>query len=138
MIEIAISTIVTILITYYICKSINAGFDSKENSLIEKEKQIYEEVENLKNERKSSKRELTNVKEQFKNFYSEQTEKKKKEVHTIEDWLLENTGVDVHKLSVAKEYAKSKNMHLLSALLTLNIISVDQYELAKKIEPTLS
>lgn len=127
---------ICVLATIYICKSINESFDRKESLLAEKENELSIEVEELKKERKEAQIKLSQIKNEIKTFSASKQKGKEDitSIASIEQWLLENNHIDQHKLVTAQEFATSKNMNILSAMLTLNIISVGVYEAAKAVE----
>lgn len=131
MLPTTLAVIISFLATLYMCKSINAHFDKKNQFIAEEEKELARELESLKQERREAKRELNKIKDEVKNFNSQQDNSTPVSDDPIENWLLNNNHIDQQKLEIAKEYANDKNMQLLSAMLTLNMISLDIYEKAR-------
>ncbi|WP_027721955.1 hypothetical protein [Maridesulfovibrio zosterae] len=119
--------------TILICKSIATGFESKAALLKEKEQLIIMDQNELRRRRKELKKELEEVKIAQKN--------QEKEVSPIQsapkglkDWLVDSGILDFPQIKRAEKYADEKNLELISALLTLNMITVDTYESVKKMK----
>ncbi|WP_432735748.1 hypothetical protein [Maridesulfovibrio sp. FT414] len=126
---IAIGAVGTVLA----CKSISSGFDAKNESINDMERRLLEEQDELRMRRRDLRRELDDLKKDLKDS------SKKKSVapqgpSSLKDWLIETDMVDPAQFSRAEKYAAEKNLDLISALLTLNMITIDTYEKAKKMK----
>ena len=126
--------ILATLITISLCKKITGNFDIKNELLIEKEKLLYSEQESLRTQRRDLKRKLEELK---RNAIILETEIKKttpkSKPQNLKEWLQQTQHVESSQYSAAFQFAKEKNMNLLSALLTLNMINLQAYEEAKKL-----
>lgn len=135
-------TFATILIitgtiaTIVICKTINGKFEAKNNDLAQKEKDLVKAQQSLRNQRK----ELSKRLEDLKSFLKAgvKTEAKsappKKEPQNLRSWLVSKQVLTDAQYLSAEIYATEKNIEIAAALLTLNMISVDIYEKAKKLK----
>ncbi|WP_320170149.1 hypothetical protein [Maridesulfovibrio sp.] len=119
--------------TVLVCKSISAGFDTKNEMITEMEKSLNEEQKELRLRRRELKRELENLKRDLK---SNNTRKDTapSAPSSLQDWLIDTELVGMGQYKKAERYAKEKNLDMISALLTLNMITVDTYEKAKKMK----
>lgn len=126
-----IGTIATIII----CKTINGNFEIKNNALAQKEKDLVEAQQSLRDKRK----ELSKRLEDLKTFLKAgiKTEAKaaqpKDKPQDLRGWLVNKQILTDAQYLTAEIYATEKNIEVVAALLTLNMISVDVYEQAKKL-----
>lgn len=130
-----IFVIAATLITIFLCKKIAGTFDKKNELLVEQEKLLYSEQEGLRTQRKNSKRKLAELKKNALTTEHEINSPKQKPIaQNLKEWLQQKQHIESSQYSVASQFADEKNMNLLSALLTLNIINVQTYEEAKKLK----
>ncbi|WP_156952629.1 hypothetical protein [Maridesulfovibrio frigidus] len=89
----------------------------------------------LAKKRRDLKRELLNIK---KSIPSEKQPKKNQPAAStaidLKAWISSKQTIDDSQFNAAEKFAKDKNMGILSAMLTLDIISVETYEEAKKVK----
>ncbi|SME88574.1 hypothetical protein [Desulfovibrio gilichinskyi] len=123
------------LITISLCKKISGNFDIKNELLVEKEKLLYSEQEDLRTQRRDLKRKLEELKRDAIEQSPEIEEPTKKSAtQDLKTWLEKKQNIDPNQYSAASQFANEKNMNLLSALLTLNMINVQTYEEAQKLK----
>ena len=133
MIYILILVVLGAIGTIFICKSIATGFESKASLLKEKEQLLIVDQNELRRKRKELRRELEEVKAAQR---SQETEAPplKSGPRKLKEWLIGSGVLDSPQLDRAEKYADEKNLELVSALLTLNMITVDTYENVKKMK----
>ncbi len=115
------------------CKSIGAGFDVKDQLLDDQERGLTDELNELREKRRALKRELDILKQELKEGEKIRIEPKV-DHGTLKSWLIDTDIVGVLQFRKAEKYAEEKNLDLLSALLTLSMISVETFEKAKKMK----
>lgn len=120
--------------TVLVCKSISAGFDAKDQNLDQMEKGLVEELENLRRERRNLKRDLNDLKKELKSGAEIRKKQAPNVPSSLKSWLIDTELVEYGQYSKAEKYAEEKNLDMLSALLTLSMITVDTYEKAKKMK----
>ncbi len=134
MIIISALIILATLITISLCKKISGNFDIKNELLIEKEKLLYSEQAALRTQRRDLKRKLEELKRNaIKPKPEINTSTPKSKPQDLKEWLQQTQHVESNQYLVASQFAKEKDINLLSALLTLNMINVQAYEEAKKL-----
>lgn len=133
MIYILILTIFGAIVTILACKTINANFEARNELLSDREKKLYKDQEELRKKRRELKRNLENLKKELKNSSSEKKDSTPPSA-SLKDWLIDTGTLDPHQFKKATKYADDKNLDMISALLTLNMITVDTYEKAKKMK----
>ncbi len=119
--------------TILACKSINANFEARNEILADREKAIYKEQEELRKKRRALKINLENLKKELKNINAD-TPDSTLPPSSLKDWLVDTGALEDHQFKKATKYADEKNLDMISALLTLNMITVDTYEKAKKMK----
>ncbi|MBI9110637.1 hypothetical protein [Maridesulfovibrio ferrireducens] len=135
MIITAILLVLATIVTIFLCKTVAANFDKRNEILVEKEKKLYSEQEELRKKRRNIKRQLAELKKSAKEVKSDEKEPSNTPTSlNLKDWLEKRQSLDSNQYSTASQFADEKNMNLLSAMLTLNIISVETYEEAKKLK----
>ncbi|CCO25091.1 hypothetical protein [Maridesulfovibrio hydrothermalis] len=132
MIYIVILILIGAIGTVLACKSITANFDAKSSALAEKDQNLHKEQDELRKRRKELKRELEELKKSMKQNTKKEELASVSQQTSLKDWLLDTGMLESSQYRKAQEYAEEKNMNMLSALLTLNMVSVDTYEKAKK------
>jgi hypothetical protein len=126
-------TVVGFFATIFICKTINGNFELKSTRLACKEKKLTEELQSLRNRRKDLSRKLENLKTLLKaGIKSESTVKPEAVATDLKGWLLQKKILTEAQFLSAEIYAVEKNIDVIGALLTLNMVSIDIYEEVKK------
>ncbi|WP_319761019.1 hypothetical protein [Maridesulfovibrio sp.] len=126
-------TVVGFFATIFICKTINGNFELKSTRLAGKEKKLTEELQSLRNRRKDLSRKLENLKTLLKaGIKSESTVKPEAVATDLKGWLLQKKILTEAQFLSAEIYAVEKNIDVIGALLTLNMVSIDIYEEVKK------
>lgn len=115
------------------CKSINANFEARNEILADREKAIYKEQEELRKKRRALKINLENLKKELKNINADAPDSTLPP-SSLKDWLVDTGTLQDHQFKKAAKYADEKNLDMISALLTLNMITVDTYEKAKRMK----
>ncbi|NDV28208.1 hypothetical protein [Desulfovibrio sp. JC010] len=130
-------TFVTIglLATVFICKAINGSFEIKSMDLADKEKKLNEELQDLRKNRKELSQRLENLKTLLKAGIQSEAESKPAEDPTdLKGWLLQKQILTEAQYLSAEIYGIEKNIDIIGALLTLNMISIEVYEEVKKLK----
>ena len=124
-----------ILATIIVCKSINGGFELKSYEINKKEKLLNEELQNIRDKRKELSRRLDNLKTLLKAGVKSQTAATPQDAPTdLKGWLLQKGVLTETQFLSAEIYGIEKNIDIIGSLLTLNMISIDIYEEAKKMK----
>ncbi|OEU64870.1 MAG: hypothetical protein BA863_01290 [Desulfovibrio sp. S3730MH75] len=127
--------LVAAIATVFFCKSITTSFDKKNNELIEKEHNLTVTQKELAKKRRDLKKKLNRIKKSAqKGTQLEQNPATATPKNNLKSWISSKQNLDDSQYDTAENFAKDKNMSLLSAMLTLDIISVEIYEKAKKIK----
>ncbi len=121
--------------TIVACKTINSNFDLKNQALAKKEKKLIEKQQDLRDKRKELSRRLDDLKTFLKaGIKTEAAAKPKEEPKDLKDWLVHRGILSEAQFLSAEIYATEKNINVIAALLTLNMVSVELYEEAKKLK----
>ncbi|WP_320007736.1 hypothetical protein [Maridesulfovibrio sp.] len=124
-----------ILATIVACKGLNGTFELKSDDISNKEKQLNDELQDLRDKRKDLARRLDNLKTLLKAGVKSNTSDTSKESPTeLKGWLLQRGILTEAQFLSAEIYAIEKNINIIGALLTLNMISIEIYEEAKKMK----
>ncbi|WP_291328051.1 hypothetical protein [Desulfovibrio sp. UCD-KL4C] len=122
------------LVTIFLCKKISRNFDRKNELLVNREKLLYSEQEELRTQRRNLKRKLEELKrDAIKQAPEIEKPTKKSATEKLKAWLEKKQNIDPNQYLAASQFANEKNMNLLSALLTLNMINIQAYEEAQKL-----
>jgi hypothetical protein len=121
--------------TIIVCKSVNGSFELKSNEISKKEKNLTEELQNLRDQRKEKSKRLENLKTLLKaGIKPERTSQPEESPQDLKGWLLQKGVLNEAQFISAEIYAIEKNINITGALLTLNMISIEVYEEAKKMK----
>lgn len=120
--------------TVLACKSIISGFEAKDEALDGKEKALNDELKELREKRRALKRDLEMLQKELKDGDKAAKEKSAAPKTSLKDWMIDTGQIESVQFQKAERYADEKNLDLLSALLTLNMITVDTFEKAKKMK----
>ncbi len=135
MIIAAFLILVAAIATVFCCKSITTRFDKKNTELIEKEHNLTITQKELAKKRRNLKRELLNIKQSVPNAKNaEKNQTSASAEIDLKSWISSQQQIDDSQFETAEKFSKDKNMGILSAMLTLDIISVEVYEKAKKVK----
>ncbi len=119
--------------TIFVCKSINGNFELKSYDISNKEKILNEELQDLRDKRKELSRRLDDLKTLLKaGVKSQKSAAPEASPTDLKGWLLQKGVLTETQFLSAEIYAIEKNIDLTGALLTLNMISIEVYEEAKK------
>lgn len=130
-------TFVTIgaVATIFICKAINGSFEIRLNELAKKEKRLNENLAELRSSRKDLSHRLENLKTLLKaGITSEKKAKPETTPANLKEWLLNKSILTEAQYLSAEIYGIEKNIDIIGALLTLNMISIEIYEEAKALK----
>ncbi|ACS79513.1 hypothetical protein [Maridesulfovibrio salexigens] len=122
--------------TIVACKTINGNFELKHDALARKEKNLVEAQKELQARRKELSRRLDNLKTLLKaGIKTEAAAKTTDEKPSdLKSWLVQSGVLTEVQFLSAEIYAAEKNLNVIAALLTLNMISIEKYEEAKKMK----
>lgn len=131
-----IFVIIGTIATIVICKTINGNFEIKNSDLAQKEKKLVEAQQDLRDKRKELSKRLEDLKTFLKAGIKTEAKaaKPKDEPQDLRSWLVNKQVLTDAQYLSAEIYATEKNIEVVAALLTLNMISVDIYEQAKKLK----
>ncbi len=120
--------------TIVACKTINGNFEIKYDDLARKEKGLVESLQNLRDKRKELSRKLEDLKTFLKaGIKTEAATKTKEDPKDLRGWLVHRGILSEAQFLSAEIYATEKNIDVIAALLTLNMVSIELYEEAKKL-----
>lgn len=116
-------------------KTINNNFELKYEALAHKEKRLNETLQELRDRRKELSRSLEDLKSFLKaGIKTEAATKPQKEPKDLKGWLVHRGVLSEAQFLSAEIYATEKNINVIAALLTLNMVSIELYEEAKKLK----
>ncbi|NDV23754.1 hypothetical protein [Desulfovibrio sp. JC022] len=120
--------------TVVACKMINGNFEIKYNELLRKEKKLVESLQSLRDKRKELARKLEDLKTFLKaGIKTEAATKPQEDPKDLRGWLVHRGILSEAQFLSAEIYATEKNIDVIAALLTLNMVSIELYEEAKKL-----
>lgn len=121
--------------TVIVGKTINNNFELKKDALAHKEKKLNATLQELRDRRKELSRRLEDLKTFLKaGIKTETATKSQKEPEDLRGWLVHRGVLSEAQFLSAEIYATEKNINVIAALLTLNMVSIELYEEAKKLK----
>ncbi|WP_319780290.1 hypothetical protein [Maridesulfovibrio sp.] len=128
-------SVVGAIATIFICKTINNNFEIRSKDIAKKERKLTEEMQELRNQRKYLSRRLEDLKTLLKAGIKSENSAKPQEVPTnLKGWLLRKGILTEAQYLSAEIYGMEKNIDVIAALLTLNMVSIEIYEEAKRMK----